>query len=47
MKRINVFCDPMYMARVELFDTRNLLYVKMLLGAQKEERNIFLIVVLL
>lgn len=35
MKRINVFCGPMYVARVEPFGTRNLLYVKML-RAQKE-----------
>lgn len=36
MKRINVFFGPMYVARVEPFGTRNLLYVKMLLRAQKE-----------
>lgn len=36
MKRMNVFCSPMYVARVELFGTRSLLYVKMLLRAQKE-----------
>lgn len=35
MKGMNVFCGPLYVARVELFGTRSLLYVKMLLRAQK------------
>lgn len=36
MKRMNVFCGPVYVGRIECFDTRNFLYVKMLLRAQKE-----------
>lgn len=35
VKRMNVFCGPIYVARVEPFGTRSLLYIKMLLRAQK------------
>jgi len=36
MERVNVLYSPMYVARLELFGARCLLYVKMLLRAQKE-----------
>lgn len=36
MERMNVFCGSVYVARIELFSVRCLLYAKMLPRARKE-----------